>query len=90
MVQFGMITCMVSEIVTPPILLPDFGSQIPFSVVLCRFACATTLHLKLVPNFVKGMKLIHFVNNNPELFIHDVSAYLVGLLQVTITLIVEF
>jgi hypothetical protein len=85
-----MITCMVSEIITPPIKLPDFGTQIPFAVVLCRFACATTLHLKLVPSFVKGMKLIHFVNNNPELFLYDVSAYMVGLLQVTITLIVEF
>lgn len=45
---------------------PDFTREIPFAGKLVRFVCFITMHLKLVPQFFRGMKLMKFANNQPD------------------------
>ena len=42
-----------------------------FVVYLSRFICCTALHLKLTPNIRKGLELMNFANNHPDLFTND-------------------
>jgi hypothetical protein len=87
-VQVSMLTTMACEIVDTDVK-PDFKKPINYMVTLVRFMCTITLHLKLVPDFTKGMKLMNYCNNNPEQFVDSYKAFLIGFLQVFITLIVE-
>jgi len=55
--------------------------------LIARFGCSIALHLIFIPEYAKGLKLINFCNNNPELFISSRLAFLVGFMQVMIALL---
>ena len=88
LVQITMMVCMVFENISQG-LSPGFDTNNKFPVLIARFACSVALHLKFIPDFAKGMKLINFVNNNPELFLSSRIAYLIGFMQIVIAFLGE-
>lgn len=54
------------------------ASNSQFLVFMTRFGCINALHLQLVPEFAKAMRLMNFVNNNPEEFSQSRIPFLIG------------
>lgn len=53
-----------------------------FSVFYVKFPCAVALHFVLYPEVAKGMEMMKFANNHPDLFVPSGSeiSYFVALI----------
>ena len=74
--------CLLAEIVLedPELKVDDIPY---FSLQLVKVCSAVALHLTVSPEITKGMNLMHFSNNNPELFINSVAPFMTGVMQCT-------
>lgn len=59
-----------------------FGGAFPHSLMLflVKIPCSIALHLLLYPNIERGLALMKFSNNNPELFVEHgaLISYIIG------------
>mmetsp|Transcript_12165 Transcript_12165/g.20504 ORF Transcript_12165/g.20504 Transcript_12165/m.20504 type:complete len:137 (-) Transcript_12165:403-813(-) len=67
-VQILMVTCMLVEIVNKDEFSNIFIPQ--RTLLMVKLPCAIALHLHLYPEVHKGMVIMKFANNQPELFIN--------------------
>lgn len=82
----SMIIGMSLEVYHDPIMRPGFDTNANFSIVIARFGCCIALHLKCIPDYTKGMKLMNFANNNPDDFLSSRLAFFIGLMQCLVAL----
>ena len=89
MIQFMMVTMMVVAITSTDDYVITVTGRPTLAV---KFPCAIALHFYLFPEVEKGMKIMKFANNNPELFDKNGSqlAYLIGLVQLLLAIYTEF
>jgi hypothetical protein len=84
----SMLGCMVYQIITSNEKL-SFPHE--FSVFYVKFPCAIALHFCLYPEVAKGMELMKFSNNHPELFVECGSeiSFMIAFIQVFTALCAE-
>ena len=84
----SMLGCMVYQIVTST---SETAFPHDFSVFYVKFPCAIALHFCLYPEVAKGMELMKFANNHPELFVNGGSeiSYCIAFIQVFTALVAE-
>ena len=61
-----------------------------FETYVARFCSTIALHMMLVPDIGKGVKLMSFVNSNYSQFDSPKLAWFIGLSQATIAISAEF
>jgi len=84
----SMLGCMVIQIVTGT---DELTFPHDFSVFYVKFPCAIALHFCLYPEVAKGMELMKFANNHPELFVPGGSeiSYFIACIQVFCSVLAE-
>mmetsp|Transcript_12167 Transcript_12167/g.20511 ORF Transcript_12167/g.20511 Transcript_12167/m.20511 type:complete len:217 (-) Transcript_12167:89-739(-) len=86
-----MLTCMMYAIVTNEAgeYTPAFSHS--FAVFIVKLPCAVALHFALYPEVAKGMGLMKFSNNQPDLFVEGGSqiGFLIGCVQVFTSIFAE-
>lgn len=85
----SMLGCMVYQILNEPEGSRFFPDD--FSIFFVKFPCAIALHFCLYPEVARGMELMKFANNHPELFVDGGSEISFGIafIQVFTALLAE-
>jgi hypothetical protein len=83
-----MLGCMVYQIMTD---INELSFPHDFSVFYVKFPCAIALHFCLYPEVAKGMELMKFCNNHPELFVAGGSeiSFFIAFIQVFTAILAE-
>lgn len=92
LIQFGMMGCVFYAISTNENGEYGQGYAHSFMLFLVKFPCALALHLYIYPEISKGLSLMKFANNNPELFVENGSeiSFLIGMVQYITSNLTEF
>lgn len=61
-----MLGCLVDVLSRDEAVAMKMSNNNSFEVFIARFGCTTALHLQCAPEFAKALKLMKFVNNNPD------------------------
>jgi hypothetical protein len=67
-VQVTMLVCLMSVLFRDESVTVSIKNNNSFQVFVARFGCTVALHLQCGPEFTKSMKLMKYVNNNPDSF----------------------
>lgn len=80
-VQCTMLWCIANVLQRAEAVTISLENNKNFEVFIARFGCAVALNLKCIPEFAKSLKLMKFVNNNPDEFRQSRIPFIIGLTQ---------